>query len=92
METHASQDRVSAHQDQRLAWKIRTVIGLAFGSAVLAFAGWFLFAHAQKQAEPARSGRSRLAWIPARIGDNRAHAAPGGLQGRSRPETKENRA
>jgi uncharacterized protein len=55
METHASQDRVSAHQDQRPAWKIRTVIGLAFGSAVLAFAGWFLFAHAQKQAEPVRN-------------------------------------
>jgi uncharacterized protein len=55
METHASQDRVSAHQGQRPVWKIRTVIGLAFGSAVLAFAGWLLFAHAQRQAEPARN-------------------------------------
>jgi uncharacterized protein len=55
METHAWQDRVNAHQDQRPAWKIRTVIGLAFGSAVLALAAWFLFAHARKQAEPARN-------------------------------------
>jgi uncharacterized protein len=55
METHASQDRVNAHQDQRPAWKIRTVIGLAFGSAVLALAAWFLFAYVRKQAEPARN-------------------------------------
>jgi uncharacterized protein len=55
METHASQDRVSTHQDQRPAWKIRTVIGLAFGSAVLALAAWFLSARARKQAEPARN-------------------------------------
>jgi uncharacterized protein len=65
METHASQDRVSTHQDQRPAWKIRTVIGLAFGSAVLAFAGWLLFAHAQRQAEPARNQQEAAPAHPA---------------------------
>jgi uncharacterized protein len=68
METHASLDRVNAHQDQRPAWKIRTVIGLAFGSAVLVLAAWFLFAHARKQAEPAQNKQEV---IP-------AHHAPAG--------------